>query len=44
MVSDFENLTYEERLKEMQLTTLEERREIGDNCNKKIDEQCGENR
>ena len=30
MVSDLEDLTYEERLKEMHLTTLKERRERGD--------------
>ena len=30
MVPELEELTYEERLKEMHLTTLEERRERGD--------------
>ena len=45
MVPELEDLTYEERLKEMHLTTLKERRERGDLITiYKIDEQPGGNR
>ena len=41
MVSDLEDLIYQERLKEIRLTTLKEK---GDNYNIQIDEQPGGSR